>query len=178
MSLSKFLKIIPFLFILSTDRWDLYVSYINSVLQLVLEEAKVEVADGEQKPDTSFEECNEFLSQLIAKYGKKYRAPYLARIHLYRIMKANNADAEQLLGQLMELFVEFFRLFGEKPCCSKNIVNFLDLFTPEKLPDLAAKLLQLCNISSTTLPQTVRILSNFLFECILKCLSFSGLILN
>lgn len=94
--------------------------------------------------------------QVIAKNDKKYRAPYLARIHLFRIMHANSADAEKLLGGLMELFVDFFRLFGEKPCCSKDLVNFLDLFTPEKLPDLAAKLLQLCNISSTTLPQTVR----------------------
>lgn len=70
-------------------------------------------------------------------------------------MQKKNLDARKLLGQFIDLLVDYFRVFGEKPCCSKDIVLFLNELDAEQRPDLASKLIQLCNISSTTLPQTV-----------------------
>lgn len=70
-------------------------------------------------------------------------------------MANNKFDATQLLGEFIEMLIDYFRVFGEKPCCAKDIVLFLDELREEQRPELAAKLIQLCNISATTLPQTV-----------------------
>lgn len=86
----------------------------------------------------------------------KNRGPYLARLKLFNVMNANKFDANQLFGEFMEMLIDYFRIFGEKPCCAKDIVLFLDDLQEEQKPELASKLIQLCNISATTLPQTVR----------------------
>lgn len=96
-----------------------------------------------------------FVLQLIESSAQKNRGPYLARLELYRVMANNNFDATQLLGEFIEMLIDYFRVFGEKPCCAKDIVLFLDELMEEQRPELAAKLIQLCNISATTLPQTV-----------------------
>lgn len=93
--------------------------------------------------------------QLIESSNKKNRGPYLARLELYRVMNKNQFDAEKLFGEFIEMLIDYFRIFGEKPCCAKDIVLFLDDLKEEQKPDLASKLIQLCNISATTLPQTV-----------------------
>lgn len=72
-------------------------------------------------------------------------------------MNKNQFDATKLFGEFIELLIEYFRVFGEKPCCSKDIVLFLDDLEAEQKPELASKLIQLCNISATTLPQTVSV---------------------
>lgn len=79
----------------------------------------------------------------------------MARLELYRVMVSNQFDAKQLFGEFIEMLIDYFRVFGEKPCCAKDIVLFMDELRDEQRPELAAKLIQLCNISATTLPQTV-----------------------
>lgn len=96
-----------------------------------------------------------FFFQLIELSNKKFRGPYLARLELYRVMNRNQHDAHKLLGEFIEMLFDYFRIFGEKPCCAKDIVLFLDDLNVEQRPQLASKLLQLCNISATTLPQSV-----------------------
>lgn len=93
--------------------------------------------------------------QLIESSNQKCRGPYMARLELYRVMVNNEFDAKQLLGEFIEMLIDYFRVFGEKPCCAKDIVLFLDELKEEQRPELASKLIQLCNISATTLPQTV-----------------------
>lgn len=79
----------------------------------------------------------------------------MARLELYRVMMTNEFDAQKLLGEYIEMLIEYFRVFGEKPCCAKDIILFLDDLKEEQKPELASKLIQLCNISATTLPQSV-----------------------
>lgn len=79
----------------------------------------------------------------------------MARLELYRRMMNNQCDAKKLFGEFIEMLIDYFRVFGEKPCCAKDIVLFLDDLKEEQRPELASKLIQLCNISATTLPQTV-----------------------
>lgn len=100
-------------------------------------------------------QCHIFFLQLIESSNQKCRGPYMARLELYRVMVNNEFDAKQLLGEFIEMLIDYFRVFGEKPCCAKDIVLFLDELKEEQRPELASKLIQLCNISATTLPQTV-----------------------
>lgn len=94
--------------------------------------------------------------QLIEASNNKNRGPYMARLELYRVMTTNQFDAQKLLGEFIEMLIEYFRVFGEKPCCAKDIILFLDDLKDEQKPELASNLIQLCNISATTLPQSVR----------------------
>lgn len=71
-------------------------------------------------------------------------------------MNQNKFDANSLFGEFIEMLIEYFRIFGEKPCCAKDIVLFLDDLEENQKPELASKLIRLCDISATTLPRTVR----------------------
>lgn len=97
--------------------------------------------------------------------NKKYRGPYLARLELYRVMNQHKLDAKALLGDFMEMLIDYFRIFGEKPCCAKDLILFLDDLAVEQRPELASKLIRLCDISATTLPRSVscRPVSHFIF---------------
>lgn len=70
-------------------------------------------------------------------------------------MTMHNFNASELLGDFLELLIEYFRLFGNKPCCANDIILFLDCLEPQRRVGLAAKLIQVCEISSTTLPRSV-----------------------
>lgn len=95
------------------------------------------------------------IRQLIESSNRKYRGPYLGRLELHRVMSDNGFDASELFGDFIEMLTDYFRIFGDKPCCAKDIVLFLDHLETEQRPGLASKLIQLCEISSTTLPKTV-----------------------
>ena len=88
-------------------------------------------------------------------YDKRVRGPYLGRLELHRVMLANELDAKALMGDFLEMLVEYFRLFGEKQCCTNDVSLFLHCLNKEQRSDLAARLLQVCEISSTTLPRNV-----------------------
>lgn len=79
----------------------------------------------------------------------------MARLELYRVMMKHQFNAQKLLGEFSEMLIHYFRVFGEKPCCAKDIILFLDELEEDQKPELASKLIQLCNISATTLPQSV-----------------------
>lgn len=101
-------------------------------------------------------DLSHYFFQLIEMSNNKNRGPYLARLQLYRVMSKNQFDAHKMFGEFIEMLIEYFRIFGDKPCCAKDIVLFLEDLKEEQKPELASKLIQLCNISATTLPQTVR----------------------
>lgn len=102
-----------------------------------------------------FETCHDFLCELIENYDKRVRGPFLGRLELHRTMTANKFNADELLGDFLELLVEYFRFFGSKPCCANDIILFLDNLEPDRRAILASRLLQVCEISATTLPRSV-----------------------
>jgi N-acetyltransferase B complex (NatB) non catalytic subunit len=63
--------------------------------------------------------------------------------------------ANDLLGDFLELLVEYFRLFGGKSCCTNDLKMFLAFLEPERRTGLATRLLQDCGISATALPKSV-----------------------
>lgn len=92
---------------------------------------------------------------MIESSNKKFRGPYLGRLELHRVMTQNGFNAGELFGEFSEMLTEYFSVFGNKPCCAKDIALFLDHLPEGQRPGLASKLIQLCEISSTTLPKTV-----------------------
>lgn len=93
--------------------------------------------------------------QMIESAERKVRGPYLARLELHKRMRVQSMDAEALLGDFSILINEYFRLFGDKPCCTHDIALFLPSISMEGRQQLASKLLLESGISSTTLPQDV-----------------------
>lgn len=78
-------------------------------------------------------------------------------------MSEQQNDAVAMLGDFLELLVEYFRLFGDKPCCANDIILFLDYLEPIRHAELASRLLTVCEITPTTLPRSVSSFSYIFF---------------
>lgn len=140
-------KLLKELLLESRDRWDYYKEYIDSTIRLYKSN------DTTNGADYNFEMCHEFICHLIEN-GKKVRGPYLARLQLHKCMTENNIDPKESLGDFLELLVEYFRFFGDKPCCANDLKLFLNYLEPYRRAGLASRLIHDCGISSTTLPQS------------------------
>lgn len=93
---------------------------------------------------------------MIESSNKKVRGPYLARLELHKRMRDNQMNADELLGDYLDLLVEYFHIFGDKKCCANDLKLYLEHLEVSRRPGLASKLIQGSGISSTTLPQNVR----------------------
>lgn len=102
--------------------------------------------------------------QLIDTGDRVIRGPYLGRLQMHAVMSANQLNPDGLLGDLLELLVEYFRLFGEKPCCTNDILLFLGGLETNRQTELASRLLQVCEITSTSLPQNVSATHSILIQ--------------
>ncbi|GAB0092928.1 Phagocyte signaling-impaired protein [Sergentomyia squamirostris] len=130
------------------DRWDYYKIYIGSCFEL---EDDKEMAITECT-DHTMEMTHEFICSMM-EGEKKVRGPYLARLELHRLMRERNRDPVPLLGEYIELLVEYFLLFGDKTCCALDIKMFLEYLPVHERPGFASRLIVECGISSTALPQ-------------------------
>lgn len=54
---------------------------------------------------------------------------------------------------MLDLLVEYFELFGQKPCCTNDIQMFLECLSTDDRVGLAERLLGACKVSATALPQ-------------------------
>lgn len=137
----------------SRDRWDYYKEYLQSCFELLKHDIK-----EDDKPSVYLTACHDFLKQIIESSERKTRGPYLARLELHKRMRAIQLPAQELIGDFDELIIEYFRLFGDKSCCTHDIALFLPSISMEQRQSLAGKLILESNISSTSLPKSV---SNF-----------------
>ncbi|XP_061402206.1 phagocyte signaling-impaired protein [Musca vetustissima] len=137
------------------DRWDYYKDYIGTCFELY-DLQKSEKSDEENnKADTKnpLEECRDFLTEIIETSTKKVRGPNLARLELHQRLRQHNLDANTFMGEFSELVINYFRLFGDKPCCTHDISLFLPEISLKDRQELANKLLAESGISSTNLPK-------------------------
>lgn len=86
------------------------------------------------------------------------RGPYLARFELCSKLVEHKMTTVDIVGDISGLFVEYFRKFGHKQCTVSDLRSYLSLLDQEKLTDLATSLIQDVGISSTSVPQSVRLL--------------------
>ncbi|XP_067645429.1 phagocyte signaling-impaired protein isoform X2 [Eurosta solidaginis] len=141
------------------DRWDYHQDYLSSCFELLKansQQSEITENTDDAKETNSLsilDECHDFLCQMIESAYRKVRGPYLARLELHKRMRAQGMDAEALLGDFTELIIEYFRMFGDKPCCTHDIALFLPSISMETRQQVASKLLLESGISSTTLPQ-------------------------
>lgn len=77
---------------------------------------------------------------------------------MHRRMRGLKLDADALLGDYQELLIEYFNIFGNKKCCTNDLKMFLEFSDVQRRSDFAAKLLQDTGITSTTLPQNVKLI--------------------
>lgn len=84
----------------------------------------------------------------------------MARFELCSRLRNLNKDPTYLLGDTFELFVEYFRIFGHKPCCVSDLRIYLHLLEPVRRIQLASQLLKHVGICSTILPQSVSVFNN------------------
>lgn len=88
--------------------------------------------------------------------GYLLRGPYLARFELCSKLIKQGIDSTDLLGETIELFIEYFRKFGHKPCCVSDLRVYLYLLDSERKSELSNRLIKDVGISSTSVPQSVR----------------------
>lgn len=79
----------------------------------------------------------------------------MARFELCLRLCEKELNSTELLGDTTELFIEYFRKFGHKPCCVSDLRSYLNLLDAEKKTELSSRLVKDVGISSTSVPQTV-----------------------
>lgn len=170
------------------DRWDIWQHYLSSVFELynLSSEGLNNHTDGLknhsdsncepqslENTDDNPDKAHEFICSLMENTDNLFtsstsyqlRGPYLARFELCDRMTKLGLDSIAIFGDIFELFVEYFRIFGHKPCCVSDLKIYLHLLEPQRRKELAARLLKDVGISATTLPQSVRSFWFFLKNC-------------
>lgn len=87
--------------------------------------------------------------------GFLLRGPFLARFELCWKLQEMHIKTNDILGDTIELFIEFFRKFGNKPCCVSDLKIYLKLLDAEQKSELATKLVKEVGIGPTSVPQSV-----------------------
>uniref|UniRef100_A0A3Q0SVE0 N-alpha-acetyltransferase 25, NatB auxiliary subunit n=1 Tax=Amphilophus citrinellus TaxID=61819 RepID=A0A3Q0SVE0_AMPCI len=121
------------------DDWQFYPAYFDSLFHLM---------DQSWSPPEEGEHCSEgsvhhtvaevvrFVEERIkgedSKESRSLRGPYLARLELMHRLRERGCPEESLLGEPLELMVQFFNKFGDKPCCITDLKIYLHLLSPEQ----------------------------------------------
>ncbi|KAM9338182.1 N-alpha-acetyltransferase 25, NatB auxiliary subunit [Symphorus nematophorus] len=121
------------------DDWQFYPSYFDSLFHLI---------DQSWSPPEEGEHCSEgsvhhtvaevvrFVEERIKgeddKESRSLRGPYLARLELMHRLRERGCPEESLLGEPLDLMVQFFGKFGDKPCCITDLKIYLHLLSPDQ----------------------------------------------
>ncbi|KAF7648446.1 hypothetical protein LDENG_00156870 [Lucifuga dentata] len=129
------------------DDWQFYPAYFNSLFHLI---------DQSWSPPEEGEHCSEgavhhtvsevvrFVEDRIrgedGKESRPLRGPYLARLELMHRLRGRGCPEESLLGDPLELMVQFFEKFGDKPCCITDLKIYLHLLPQDQHLQLVKRL--------------------------------------
>ncbi|XP_021913632.1 N-alpha-acetyltransferase 25, NatB auxiliary subunit isoform X3 [Zootermopsis nevadensis] len=156
------------------DRWSYYMDYFTSALALLdsgqNDSAKVADSvtptdsDGSidarwQVADCTLEMCKDFLSLLLSEneaLSRRLRGPYLAYLEFYRRLHERGDNPEEFLGDIVELFMRYFRNFGDKPCCVSDLKMFLPLLPNNRTKDFIQKVNETVGLREGELPSSIR----------------------
>lgn len=79
----------------------------------------------------------------------------MARFELCVKLRERNIETQEMLGDIMELFAEYFRKFGHKPCCVQDLKIYLKLLNEEQITQLGSKLVKEVGIGVQSVPKAV-----------------------
>uniref|UniRef100_A0A8C5E2G7 N-alpha-acetyltransferase 25, NatB auxiliary subunit n=1 Tax=Gouania willdenowi TaxID=441366 RepID=A0A8C5E2G7_GOUWI len=135
------------LLIKNPDDWQFYPAYFDSLFHLI-DQSWSPPEEGEHCPEGvvhhTISEVIRFVEERIRdeddKHSRILRGPYLARLELIKRLRERGCSEASLLGDPMELMVQFFEKFGDKPCCITNLKLYLHLLPAEQHHQLINRL--------------------------------------
>uniref|UniRef100_A0A8C2S299 N-alpha-acetyltransferase 25, NatB auxiliary subunit n=1 Tax=Capra hircus TaxID=9925 RepID=A0A8C2S299_CAPHI len=143
----------------NSDDWQFYLTYFDSVFRLI-EEAWTPPAEEE------------------SKNSRHLRGPHLAKLELIRRLRRQGFNDEYKLGDPEELMFQYFKKFGDKPCCFTDLKVFVDLLPASQCTKFINQLLGVVPLSTPTedklaLPADIRALQRHL--CVVQLTRLLGL---
>uniref|UniRef100_A0A8C8LW08 N-alpha-acetyltransferase 25, NatB auxiliary subunit n=1 Tax=Oncorhynchus tshawytscha TaxID=74940 RepID=A0A8C8LW08_ONCTS len=125
------------------DDWQFYLSYFDSLFHL-MDKSWSQPEEGEHCVEgpvqTTVAEAVKFVVDRMEEQDKKesrpLRGPYLACLELIHRLRQRGCPDEKELGDPLELMVQFFGKFGDKPCCITDLKIYLHLLPPEQRSQL------------------------------------------
>uniref|UniRef100_A0A7N4UZY0 N-alpha-acetyltransferase 25, NatB auxiliary subunit n=1 Tax=Sarcophilus harrisii TaxID=9305 RepID=A0A7N4UZY0_SARHA len=168
----------------NSDDWQFYLTYFDSVFQLI-HEAWSPPAEGEHSLEGevhySAEEAIKFIEERIleeSKSSRHLRGPYLAKLELIRRLRHQGYNDEHKLGDPEELMFQYFKRFGDKPCCFTDLKVFVDLLPASQCTKFINQLLGEVPLSTSTeeklaLPVDIKGLQQHL--CVVQLMRLLGL---
>ncbi|XP_049554576.1 N-alpha-acetyltransferase 25, NatB auxiliary subunit isoform X2 [Orcinus orca] len=155
------------------------------VIRGKLGEAWTPPAEGEHSLEGevhySAEEAVRFIEDRIAEESKSsrhLRGPHLAKLELIRRLRRQGFNDEYKLGDPEELMFQYFKKFGDKPCCFTDLKVFVDLLPATQCTKFINQLLGVVPLSTPTedklaLPADIRALQQHL--CVVQLTRLLGL---
>ncbi|CAB1318259.1 unnamed protein product [Coregonus sp. 'balchen'] len=121
------------------DDWQFYLSYFDSLFHL-MDKSWSQPEEGEHCVEgpvqTTVAEAVKFvvdrMEEQDLKESRPLRGPYLACLELIHRLRQRGCPDEKDLGDPLELMVQFFGKFGDKPCCITDLNIYLHLLPPEQ----------------------------------------------
>nr|XP_030716369.1 N-alpha-acetyltransferase 25, NatB auxiliary subunit isoform X2 [Globicephala melas] len=155
------------------------------VIRGKLGEAWTPPAEGEHSLEGevhySAEEAVRFIEDRIteeSKSSRHLRGPHLAKLELIRRLRRQGFNDEYKLGDPEELMFQYFKKFGDKPCCFTDLKVFVDLLPATQCTKFINQLLGVVPLSTPTedklaLPADIRALQQHL--CVVQLTRLLGL---
>lgn len=144
------------------DHWLSIKNYLTSAMNLMADEEDLTSSDVEyilwSRTDSSIPQIKEFLNLLMTEMkrrGKTVRGPYLAWLELYKMVHEKGQDADQLVGDIIEIFVQYFRRFGDRSCCPLDLKQYLPMISSQCRGDFIKAIWQIVGLEDGELPDTV-----------------------
>uniref|UniRef100_A0ABM5F1U7 N-alpha-acetyltransferase 25, NatB auxiliary subunit isoform X1 n=1 Tax=Pogona vitticeps TaxID=103695 RepID=A0ABM5F1U7_9SAUR len=166
------------------DDWQFYMVYFDSIFQLV-DAAWTPPAEGEHSLEGEVHHTTEqavaFVEQRIAEEAsstRPLRGPYLAQLELIRRLSSRGCSEEHTFGDPEELMFQYFKRFGDKPCCFTDLRVFIDLLPSTQYTKFINRLLGIVPLSSPSegqaaLPASIKALQQHL--CVVQLTRLLGL---
>ncbi|XP_059569366.1 N-alpha-acetyltransferase 25, NatB auxiliary subunit isoform X3 [Alligator mississippiensis] len=168
----------------NSDDWQFYITYFESIFQLI-DYNWTPPAEGEHSLEGevhySVEQAVKFVEERIteeAKSSRPLRGPYLAKLELIRRLRHRGCNDEYKLGDPEELMFQYFKKFGDKPCCLTDLKVFVDLLPSSQYTKFINQLLGVIPLSSPVdgdlaLPADIKALQQHL--CVVQLSRVLGL---
>uniref|UniRef100_A0A8C3MM06 N-alpha-acetyltransferase 25, NatB auxiliary subunit n=1 Tax=Geospiza parvula TaxID=87175 RepID=A0A8C3MM06_GEOPR len=138
----------------NSDDWQFYITYFDSVFQLI-DESWTPPAEEEHSLEgevhCSIEQAVSFIEERISEESKSsrpLRGPYLAKLELIRRLRRRGCNDEYKLGDPEELMFQYFKKFGDKPCCFTDLKVFVDLLPPSQYTKFIRQLLDVIPLAA------------------------------
>ncbi|KAK2156402.1 hypothetical protein LSH36_214g03025 [Paralvinella palmiformis] len=128
------------------DQWSFYKEYFRSLFRLKESNWRPEENSVLEDPvDYTLEKAVAFLEILVTQSQsaeRPMRGPYLAQLELVHQLENMNLPKEdkEILGNPVDLFVQYYKRFGDRYCCFTDLRTYLTLLDMKQKDQLLKQL--------------------------------------